>query len=121
MQLELNYINRNLSENNINLVAPWQSARLRSALGLVRNSKRVLFAGLAFARVTILNTASDSEAKWRQLPSLFSEALETEPTVYKSGTLVLVTFRAFFCQSPVVSARTLHWLGSHVIILYRAS
>ncbi len=26
-----------------------------------------------------------SEAKWRVLPSLFSEALETGPTVYKSG------------------------------------
>ena len=52
-----------------------------------------------------------SEAKWRVLPSLLSEALETGPTVYKSGTLVLVPGRAFFCQSPVVSARPLAGLS----------
>jgi hypothetical protein len=68
----------------------------------VRIVKILLFAGMAFARVF-----KHSEAKWRQLPSLFSEALETGPTVYKNGTLVLISGRAFFCQSPVVSARPL--------------
>ena len=71
--LQLNYINHNISRKNITSVAPWQSGWLRSALGLVRNSKRVLFAGLAFARVMILTW--HSEAKWRQLPWLHSETL----------------------------------------------
>ena len=52
-----------------------------------------------------------SEAKWSLLPSLFSEALDTGTTVYKSGTLILVesSLRAFFCQSPVAS--TWPWAG----------
>jgi hypothetical protein len=45
-----------------------------------------------------------SEAKWRVLPSLFSEALELGPTVYKNGTLVEFTLAAFFCQFPIASA-----------------
>ena len=45
-----------------------------------------------------------SEAKWRVLPSLFSEALELGPTVYKNGTLVEFTLAAFFCRFPIASA-----------------
>jgi len=48
-----------------------------------------------------------SEAKWRQLPRLFSEALETgtAPCLHEGGTLVPESsLRAFFCQSPVASA-----------------
>jgi hypothetical protein len=44
-------------------------------------TKRCLFAGMASARVIFLNIRN---AKWRVLPSLFSEASETGPT---SGTL----------------------------------
>jgi hypothetical protein len=48
------------------------------------------------------------EAKWLyRLPSLFSKALETEPTMYKSGTLVLLTGQAFFCQSRLVLAQAI--------------
>ena len=51
-----------------------------------------------------------SEAKWRMLPSSRQSVLRgsrdspcTEPTVYKSLTVILVSGRAFFCQSPVAS------------------
>ena len=51
-----------------------------------------------------------SEAKWRMLPSSRQSVLQgsrdwhcPRPTVYKSGTLVLISGRAFFCQSSVAS------------------
>ena len=51
-----------------------------------------------------------SEAKWRMLPSFSQSVLRgsrdspcTEPTVYKSLTVILTSGRAFFCQSPVAS------------------
>ena len=60
-----------------------------------------------------------SEAKWRVLPSLFSEALELGTTVYKSGTLVLTSRCPLIFQSQTF--QTGHGLVSHVIIIYRAS
>ena len=52
-----------------------------------------------------------SEAKWRMLRSPRQSVLRgsrdspcTEPTVYKSLTVILSTLRAFFCQSPVASS-----------------
>jgi hypothetical protein len=61
-----------------------------------------------------------SETKWSQLPSLLSKALETGPTVYKSGTLVESTLLVFFANLQLFQVQPGHWLssGSHVIILY---
>jgi hypothetical protein len=52
--LQISYTNSNVSRTNIAWLALWQSGRLQRDLGLVRNPKRFLFVGLAFALVTIL-------------------------------------------------------------------
>ena len=100
--LQLNYINRNLSRNNITLVAPWQSGWLRSALGLVRNSKRVLFAGLAFALVMILNIQKSngiscpgwsSESQWQPADLPYSvQEWNARIAIYSSVLLQLEYF-----------------------------
>jgi hypothetical protein len=83
---------------------------------LVRKLKRVLFAGLAFARVMILNIRNPNGVScpgFFQRPSSRPlDNLQARPTVYKSGTLAQCTGRVFFCQTPVSSA----W-PSHVIIV----
>jgi hypothetical protein len=48
--------------------------------------------------------------------------LQARPTVYKSGTLKESTPSAFFCQTPVSSARQSHWHVTRIImIVLRAS
>ena len=77
------------------------------------NRERISFCWIGFCA---RDDFKHSEVRWRQTPSValagplrVNDNLQTGPTVYKSGTLVEVAPRAFFCQSPDASPN--HWLG----------
>ena len=73
-KMSLHFILKKKALKFIETVAPLWSVCPQMLDSRVQFLKRFLFAGLAFARVIVLNIRN---TKWRLLPRLFSEALET--------------------------------------------
>ena len=110
--LQFNYINRNVSYNVISDLQSWLSGQ-----SVALNSERlpvliqaVCFCPIGLCAPTLFKSSETKPALTRRrggLPprdnSYFQFAAWTGTTVYKGGTLVLLTGRAFFCQSPVAS------------------
>ena len=74
--------------DTIETVAPRQGVHLQTLFLRVQHLKGSLIAGMALASVIVLEKFRQSEAKWRQLPSLFSKELEASTAPCLQSTKV---------------------------------
>jgi hypothetical protein len=90
------------------IVRPPKRGKFPGGFTSSSNRERLSFCWIGFCA---RDDFKPSEVKWRLLPwppPRVNDNLQTCPTVYESGTLVLVTIPAFFCK---ISTLTKPWGG----------